>query len=93
MLDIKTIALISGIALPFWNIPLIIRIIKRKSSEDISTYWVWGIWACLLLMAPYSLISSDIVLRAFNLVNFVIFSLVLVVVLAYRTKRKGAGIK
>jgi aspartate carbamoyltransferase regulatory subunit len=31
--EVDKIALITGIILPFWNIPLVARIIKRKSSE------------------------------------------------------------
>jgi hypothetical protein len=42
----KTIALIAAIALPLFNIPLIVRIIKRKSSEDMSISWALGVWIC-----------------------------------------------
>ncbi len=82
------LALIAGIILPLWNIPLVVRIIKRKSSEDISTFWAIGVWACLVLMAPSAFVSEDMVWRVFNIVNLAIFSLVVVIILAYR-KRKG----
>ncbi len=89
----KQIALIAAIVLPFWNIPLIMRIIKRRSSRDISIYWVIGVWTCFLLMLPAGLASTDEVWRIFNIVNFVLFSVVFCVVLFYKRgnaeERKG----
>lgn len=81
---IHKIALITAVILPLWNIPLIIRIIKRKSSRDISVYWAVGVWICLALMAPSAFVSKDIVWRVFNIINFILFSLVVISVLAYR---------
>lgn len=83
---IHKIALIAAVILPLWNIPLIIRIVRRRSSQDVSVYWVIGVWVCLLLMAPSGFVSSDIVWRVFNITNLVLFSLVVVTVLAYRNK-------
>ncbi len=83
----EKIALIASIILPLWNIPLIVRIIKRKSSRDISMYWVVGVWTCFVLMAPDGFVSEDLVWRTFNIVNFIFFTIVFVVVLAYREKR------
>ncbi|MDP2912690.1 MAG: hypothetical protein Q8N91_01615 [Candidatus Omnitrophota bacterium] len=85
---IHVIALIFGIILPFWNIPLVVRIMKRKSSEDISIFWALGVWTCLLFMAPSAFISTDFVWRVFSIVNLVIFSFVVAVVLFYRNKKK-----
>lgn len=73
---IQKIALIAAIILPLWNIPLIARIIKRRSSKDISLYWVIGVWVCFVLMLPSGIKSSDIVWKVFNIVNFFFFSLV-----------------
>ena len=81
-----SIALVAAIILPFWNIPLIVRIIKRKSSADISMYWAIGVWVCLALMAPSSFISEDLVWRIFSIINFAFFSLVVVFVLMYRKR-------
>jgi len=83
----EKIALIASIILPLWNIPLIVRIIKRKSSRDISMYWVVGVWTCFVLMAPDGFVSEDLVWRTFNIVNFIFFTIVFVIVLAYRKKR------
>ena len=85
----ERIAFVAAIVLPLWNIPLIVRIIKRKSSEDISIYWVLGVWICFLLMAPAGFRSSDIVWRAFNIMNLILFSAVAITVLIYRKKGKG----
>jgi|GEM_PF-175710 len=81
---IEKIGLVAAIALPLWNIPLIIRIIQRKSSKDISMSWALGVWTCLLLMAPSGFVSKDIVWRVFNVLNFFLFSGVMVFVLIYR---------
>jgi len=79
-----TLGLFAAIILPFCNIPLIVRIIKRKSSHDISLFWVLGVWFCLLLMAPSGFTSSDIVWRTFNIINLIFFTIVVFVVLLYR---------
>lgn len=84
----QRIALIAAIVLPFWNIPLIVRVIRRKSSEDISIFWALGVWTCFALMAPSGFVSSDPVWRTFNIVNFILFSAVVIVVLAYRKRDK-----
>lgn len=78
------IALVAAIVLPLWNIPLIIRIIKRRSSKDISTSWALGVWVCFLLMAPEAFHSPDPVWRAFNIMNLILFTAVVIVVLIYR---------
>jgi len=56
---IQTVGMTSGIIMPFFNIPLIIRIIRRRSSEDISLVWVVGAWICVMGMLPQSLQSPD----------------------------------
>ena len=80
------VGLIAAVAMPLWNIPLIVRIIRRKTSADISLVWVFGIWSCILLMFPSSLKSTDLVLKAFGVSNVVFFSAVVVVVYMYRNK-------
>jgi len=85
---LEKIALVAAIILPLWNIPLIVRIIKRRSSDDISIFWALGIWTCFVLMAPDALRSSDPVWRVFNIVNLIFFSAVVIAVLAYRRKKK-----
>jgi len=84
----EKIALVAAIILPLWNIPLIARIIKRKSSEDISIYWVLGVWTCFLLMAPEAFRSSDIIWRVFNIINLIFFTAIVIVVLVYRKRGK-----
>ncbi|MCF7873563.1 MAG: hypothetical protein K9L84_04125 [Candidatus Omnitrophica bacterium] len=83
----EKIALIAAIALPFWNIPLIARMIKRRSSADISLHWALGVWICFILMAPEAFKSSDLVWKTFNIVNLALFSLVIAVILYYRQKK------
>ncbi len=84
---IQITGLIASIVLPLWNIPLIIRIIKRGSSNDISRSWALGVWSCLLLMLPSGLTSVDIVWRTFSIVNITLFTLVVITVLKYHQKK------
>ncbi len=81
---IQTVALVASILLPLCNIPLIVKIIRRKSSRDVSMEWAVGVWICLLLMAPAGLVSPDFVWKTYTIVNFILFSVVLVTVLIYR---------
>jgi uncharacterized protein with PQ loop repeat len=76
--------IIAAVILPFWNIPLIVRIEKRKSSQDISLFWAFGVLVCLVLMFPSALISNDIVFKIFSIVNIILFSLVVIQTLRYR---------
>ena len=85
---IHTMGLIAAVILPLWNIPLIMKIIKRKSSNDISIYWVWGVWSCLLLMFPSGISSNDIIWKTFNIVNFLLFSCVVIFVVLFRNSSK-----
>ncbi len=84
---IKMIGFIASIVLPLWNIPLIMHIVRNKSSRDVSLAWAWGVWGCLGLMLPSGLITDDALWKTFTIVNFVLFSGVLVTVLYYRKER------
>ena len=82
------IAFIAAIILPFFNIPLIIKIVRRGSSQDISLCWVLGVWVCILLMAPSGFRSEDVVWRTFNYFNVVLFTMVVIATLKYRKGKK-----
>jgi uncharacterized protein with PQ loop repeat len=84
---IEQIAFVSAIILPLWNIPLIVRVIKRRSSKDISLYWALGVWICLALMAPSAFFSEDRIWRVFSITNFIFFSLVVITVVFYRKEK------
>ena len=81
---IENIGLLAAVVMPLWNIPLIVRIIRRRSSKDISISWAMGIWICSLLMAPSGFTSHDLVWRSFNIVNLVLFTGVVIAVWRYR---------
>lgn len=81
---IQKIGLVAGIILPLFNIPLILKIVKRKSSQDLSMTWVVGVWLCIVLMAPSGFVSEDIVWRIFNYVNVTFFTGVLIVAWKYK---------
>lgn len=80
----RTVGLIVGIILPLFNIPLIIKIVKRGSSKDISLVWALGVWICIVLMSPSAFTSEDIVFRIFSYINVTMFTLVVITVLKYR---------
>ncbi len=89
---IQTIGVMSGILMPFFNIPLIVRIIRRGSSEDISSVWAVGVWICVIGILPSSLQSPDPVLFSFGVVNTIFFTGVVVCVLYFHPsvrKRRG----
>ena len=83
---IQRLATVSAVVLPLFNIPLILKIIKRKSSGDLSLSWAIGVWVCIVLMTPQALRSTDIAFRAYGAVNIIFFSFVLFFVLKYRRK-------
>lgn len=85
MLD--TLGMIAAAGMPLWNIPLILHMERRKSSADISLLWVLGVWACILLMSPTAVHSTDPAFRAFGWMNLVLFTAVVVQVLRFRRKR------
>jgi hypothetical protein len=80
----EMLGVIAAVVLPFWNIPLILRIQRRRSSRDISLLWTLGVLGCLLLMLPAGWHSPDRVFRVFTVGNAVLFSVVAVQVLRYR---------
>lgn len=81
---LRLVGLIAGVVLPLWNIPLILKIRRRRSSQDISLSWTFGVFACLVLMLPSALLSSDFVFKTFALVNLVLFGAVVLEVVRYR---------
>ena len=81
---IEHISLVASIVMPLFNIPLIVKIVRRRSSADISMSWVMGVWICALLMAPSGFTSTDLVWRCFNIVNLVLFTGVVIAVWRYR---------
>ena len=81
---IETLGLIAAVVLPFWNIPLIIRIGRRRSSKDLSLWWTVGVFVCLLLMLPAGLTSTDLVFKVFSVVNIVLFGAVAIQVIRFR---------
>jgi uncharacterized protein with PQ loop repeat len=85
---VETIGLVAALILPLWNIPLIIRIQRRGSSDDVSLWWAFGVLVCLLAMLPAALVSTDRVFKVFSVANVVLFAAVVVQVGRYRW---GAG--
>ena len=80
----KTIGLLAATILPLWDIPLIVRIVRRKSSQDISLIYAVGIWVTALMMAPSAFVSGDKLAIGFNTMNVIMLTAVMVVTIKYR---------
>ncbi len=76
--------MVAAIVLPFWNIPMIVRISRRKSSDDVSLWWAFGVLVCLLLLVPSGLASQDAVFKVYSVVNFILFAALVVQIMRYR---------
>ena len=85
---IQQLGWLAAVAMPLWNIPLILHLRRRRSSSDISLSWALGVFACILLMLPSALRSPDPVFRLFGALNTVLFGAVVVYVLRYRSPRR-----
>ena len=81
---VRGVGLAAACALPLWNIPLMLRIERRKSSKDLDVAWAFGVWGCLVAMLPAGLASPDVVFRVFAILNVVLFTGVVVQVVRYR---------
>jgi len=81
---LKTIGFWAAVILPLWDIPLMVHVIKRKSSQDISLGWAFGLWLSSVFMAPSAFITGDRAAIGFNLVNVIMLTGVLAVVFKYR---------
>ena len=80
----ENVAIVASVAMPLFNIPLIIRMIRRGSSQDLSLSWALGVWVCIILMTPQAFNSPDVAFKAFGVVNLIFFSLVAFFVIKYR---------
>jgi uncharacterized protein with PQ loop repeat len=83
---LEKIGIVSGVALPLFNIPLIAHLIKRKRSEDFSILWAVGVWTCIVFMTPQALRSQDLAFKSFGIVNLIFFSIVVFFIIKYRLK-------
>lgn len=79
----ETVGLWAGAILPLWDIPLMVRIIRRQSSSDISLFWAWGIWLSSVLMAPSSFVVANKIAMVFNIVNVTTLTALLMIVVKY----------
>ncbi len=81
---VEQVGLVAATVLPFFNIPMIMKIRQRRSSKDVSLLWTIGVWVCFLLMLPSGLQSDDKVFRLFTIMNITLFTAVVFFVLRYR---------
>ena len=84
---IRPLGFIASLALPLFNIPLVIRIIRRKSSADLSLTWVIGVFLCIVATIPAALTSPDLIFKVYQVVNVAFFSGVVFFAVYYREKK------
>lgn len=85
---VERIGLISSIILPLFNIPLMMRMVQRKSSEDLSLIWVLGVWFCIVGTFPAAMVSADKIFKIYQIINVTFFSGVAFLAVYYRIKKK-----
>ena len=81
---LQALGYLASVVLPLFNIPLVVRLCRRKSSADLSLVWVFGVLACLMMILPVAWASTDPVFRLFSILNFLFFSPVAGLALYYR---------
>ena len=86
-----TLGLVASIILPFFNVPLMFRMIQRRSSADMSLVWAIGVWICILAMAPAAWHSPDPVFRIFSVTNLTFFTGVVFLIVYFRISKKNAS--
>ena len=84
--SLRLLGAAAGALMPVFNIPLMVRIWRRRSADDISLFWLFGVWGCMLAMLPSAVHSGDYVLKIFGVSNVIFFSGVVAVVMYFRTK-------
>ena len=81
---VELLGVTAAVILPLFNFPLVFKMVRRKSSKDLSIVWALGVWTCTVLMTPQAIRSSDLAFRLYGFINLVSFSLVTFFVLKYR---------
>ncbi len=82
----QILGFLGSLALPLFNIPLMIKLYRRKSSADLSLVWVIGVEVCIILMLPAGLESQDLIFRVFAVMNILFFTGVACLAFYYREK-------
>lgn len=83
---IGIIGIVGSILMPLFNIPMIVRIIRRKSSQDFSLVGAAGLFSCMLLMLPQALRSEEISFKLLNFISVIVFGILIVSIIRYRSK-------
>lgn len=80
----ENISTIAAAVLPLFDIPLILHIMKRRSSKDISVLWAVGLWVTSIALAPAGILNPNWASKLFNIVNVIMLTILVVVVWKYR---------
>jgi len=57
---------------------------SKEVQAHISLVWAWGVFVCVMLMLPQTLLSPDLSFKIFGIVNFILFSAAFGHILYYR---------
>ncbi len=88
-LVVHALGMVSSLILPLFNIPLIVRMIQRRSSADLSLVWAIGVWICIVGMGPAAWTSPDNIFKIFSVINLSFFSAVVFCAIYFRVKKKN----
>lgn len=86
---VRPLGLVASIVLPFFNIPLMMRMIQRRSSADLSLIWVIGVFLCIVATVPAALQSPDVIFRVYQIINVIFFAGVTVLAIYFRWRSPG----
>ncbi len=84
---IKDLGTASSMVVPLFHIPLILKLYKKKSSQEWSVISVCGFWISTLGIQPWAMMTSDKALTILNSLSLLFISVEVVLVLRYRMKR------
>lgn len=83
----QSLGLVASVCLPLFNIPLMMRMIQRRSSADLSLIWVLGVFFCIVATLPAAYYSPDLVFRVYQVINIIFFSGVMFLAVYFRVRR------
>ena len=81
---IRILGWTAGLVLPLSNIAFILKLRRRRSSQDVSLSAIGLVWLCLMLMLPAALISPDPIFTWSTIINAGLVTVLVIHVIRYR---------
>lgn len=83
-MSFKELGYICSMIVPVFHIPLIMKLVRKKSSQEWSLLSVIGFWIATLGIQPWALMTDDRALTILNTLSLMFISVELVLVIKYR---------